>query len=54
MHSAVASGVVEAGFTMMVLPAASAGPTLVPMRVNGKFHGTMAPHTPMGWRTTMP
>ena len=50
----VASGVVLAGLTMIVLPAASAGPSLVPINVNGKFHGTMPPHTPIGWRTTMP
>ena len=50
----VASGVVYAGLMMIVLPAASAGPSLVPIRVSGKFHGTMAPHTPIGWRTTMP
>src|SRR5438309_1242251 len=50
----VASGVVLDGLTMMVLPVASAGPTLVPISVRGKFHGIMAPHTPMGWRITMP
>jgi hypothetical protein len=50
----VASGVVEAGLTMMVLPAASAGPTLVPISVSGKFQGTIAPHTPIGWRITSP
>ena len=50
----VANGVLVAGLITIVLPAARAGPSLVPMSVSGKFHGTMAPHTPIGWRTTMP
>ena len=50
----VARGVVEAGFTMDVQPAAIAGPILVPIKVVGKFHGTMAPQTPIGCFRTMP
>ncbi len=50
----VASGVVLAGLMMIVLPAANAGPNFVPINVSGKFHGTMPPQTPIGWRTTMP
>ena len=37
----VASGVVDAGLMTIVLPAASAGPSLVPISVSGKFHGMM-------------
>ena len=47
-------GVVEAGLTIMVFPAASAGPTLVPIRVMGKFQGTMPAQTPMGCLITIP
>ena len=54
MHNKVDSGVVLAGFSTTVLPAAIAGATLLAARVSGKFHGTMAPHTPMGLRTTSP
>ena len=54
MMRIVVSGVVEAGLTMTVLPAASAGPTFVPIKVMGKFHGTIAPQTPTGRRITMP
>ena len=47
-------GVLLAGFTTMLLPAAMAGPIFVPIRVIGKFHGTMPAHTPMGCFITMP
>jgi hypothetical protein len=50
----VVSGVELAGFTTTVFPAASAGPIFVPMRVMGKFQGTIAPHTPTGRLNTRP
>src|SRR5690348_3580008 len=43
MHASVASGVVLAGLSTTVLPAAIAGATLLAARVSGKFHGTIAP-----------
>ena len=54
MILSVASGVVEAGLTTTVQPAAIAGPTFVPISVIGKFHGTIAPQTPTGCFTTIP
>src|SRR5579864_5206808 len=54
MHARVARGVVLAGFSTTVLPAAIAGATLLAARVSGKFHGTIAPQTPIGLRTTSP
>ena len=48
------SGVVLAGLTIITLPAASAGPTFVPIRVMGKFQGTMPAQTPMGCLMTIP
>src|SRR5262245_48962626 len=48
------NGVVDAGFTTTVHPAANAGPTFVPINVMGKFHGTIAPATPTGCLRTMP
>ena len=54
MQARVASGVVLAGLSTTVLPAARAGATLLAARVRGKFHGTMAPVTPMGRRMTSP
>src|SRR2546425_372598 len=45
---------IDAGFTTMVHPAASAGPTFVPISVIGKFQGTIAPHTPTGCFRTIP
>ena len=54
MIFSVVSGVELAGFTTMVFPAMSAGPSLVPISVMGKFQGTMAPHTPTGRFTTRP
>ena len=54
MHARVARGVVLAGLRTTVLPAAIAGATLFAASVRGKFHGTIAPHTPIGLRTTRP
>ena len=48
------SGVVLAGLWTTVLPATSAGPSLVPINVIGKFHGEIAAHTPIGCLSTMP
>ncbi len=44
------SGVVGAGFTTTVLPASSAGASLVIMRMTGKFQGVIAATTPSGVR----
>ena len=45
------SGVSEAGFRTIVHPAARAGANFQPAMLSGKFHGTMAPTTPIGsWR----
>ncbi|SIK99695.1 Uncharacterised protein [Mycobacteroides abscessus subsp. abscessus] len=50
--SSMVSGVSAAGLTIMVHPAASAGPILrVPM-ASGKFHGVMASVGPMGCLVT--
>ena len=38
----------------MVLPAASAGPIFHMASSSGKFHGTMAAHTPIGSRRISP
>ena len=48
------SGVELAGLTIIVLPAASAGPILVPINVIGKFHGTIPAQTPNGCLMTIP
>ena len=48
------SGVVPAGLTTTVLPAKRAGPSLLPISETGKFHGTIAPQTPIGLRRTKP
>ncbi len=45
------SGVSDAGFSTTVLPAASAGAIFHDESRNGKFHGTIAPTTPTGWRS---
>ena len=45
------SGVCDAGLITMVLPAASAGAIFHEESRKGKFHGTMAPTTPTGWRS---
>ena len=53
-NSSSVSGVCSSGLTTMVLPAASAGPIFHMASSSGKFHGTMAAHTPTGSRRTMP
>ena len=50
----VVSGVVPAGLATTVLPATSAGASLLHNSVVGKFHGTIAPTTPSGRRSTIP
>ena len=40
------------GFITIVLPVASAGPTLPAMLVSGKLYGAMHATTPTGWRFT--
>ena len=45
------SGVSEAGLRTTVFPAARAGAIFHEASRNGKFHGTMAPMTPIGWRS---
>ncbi len=42
------SGVVEAGLSTQVLPAASAGASFHAAIINGKFQGMTWPATPMG------
>src|ERR671938_213668 len=42
------SGVSLAGFSTTVQPAASAGETFRVIIEHGKFHGVMAPQTPIG------
>ena len=44
------SGVRDAGLSTTVLPAARAGAIFHDESRNGKFHGTIAPITPRGWR----
>src|SRR5262249_52732028 len=46
-------GVSGAGFSTMVLPAASAGVSFDRLSMNGKFQGVMAPMTPTGSCTTL-
>src|SRR6195256_2224734 len=46
------SGVWLAGLSTTVQPAASAGETLRVIIEQGKFHGVIAPQTPIGWRIT--
>ncbi len=48
----VDSGVSSAGFITTVFPAASAGPIFQLVNMSGKFHGTIWPTTPTGWRST--
>ena len=45
-------GVSMAGLSTMVFPVARIWPTLLLMISNGKFHGVMAPTTPIGSFTT--
>ncbi len=53
-NRSVVSGVVAAGLATTVLPATSAGASLLHSSVVGKFHGTIAPTTPRGRLRTMP
>ena len=46
------SGVALAGLTMLVQPAAIAGPSLRVIIAAGKFQGVIAAVTPTGWRST--
>ena len=46
------SGVSLAGFSTMELPMMSAGATFHTAIMNGRFHGMMPAHTPMGSRLT--
>ena len=50
----VVSGVVSAGFATTALPQTSAGPSLLPSSVVGKFQGTIATTTPSGRLRTSP
>ena len=47
-NNSAVSGVYSAGFSTMVLPAASAGATFHASISSGKFHGITAPQTPSG------
>ncbi len=46
------NGVCVAGFSTMVQPEASAGPALRVIIAAGKFHGVIAPQTPIGCFST--
>ena len=46
------NGVISDGFITTVLPAARAGPSFQLVNINGKFHGTICPTTPIGSRVT--
>ena len=48
--SSAFSGVSDAGFSTIVLPVASAGPSFHTAISSGKFHGMMEAHTPIGSR----
>ena len=50
--SSMVSGVSWAGLTIMVQPAASAGPILRVPIASGKFHGVIAKHGPTGCLVT--
>ena len=50
--SAAVRGVALAGLTMLVQPAAIAGPSLRVIIAAGKFQGVIAAVTPTGWRST--
>ncbi len=51
--SRAVSGVSSAGFSTIVLPAASAGATFQDAITSGKFQGTISPTTPSGSRKVM-
>ena len=44
------NGVSDAGFSTMVLPVPSAGPSFQTAIISGKFHGMIDAHTPIGSR----
>jgi len=46
------SGAISEGFSTIVQPAASAGPTLQVIWFSGQFHGVIRPTTPIGSLTT--
>ncbi len=46
------SGAISLGFSTIVQPAASAGPTLQAIWFSGQFQGVISPTTPMGSRVT--
>ena len=50
--SSAVSGVVSAGFSTDVFPAASAGASFQAAISSGKFHGMICPATPTGCGTT--
>ena len=50
-NSSAVSGVSEAGFKTIVHPVASAGANFQLAMLSGKFHGTIAPTTPIGSRS---
>ena len=47
------SGVSSAGFSTIVLPAASAGAIFHDAIASGKFHGVISPTTPIGSRNVI-
>jgi hypothetical protein len=46
------NGVISLGFSTTVQPAVSAGASFAAIWCSGKFHGVMAPTTPIGSRST--
>ena len=54
MHLVAVRGVLLAGLTTKVFPAKSPGAILFPINETGKFHGTIAPQTPIGRLIIMP
>ncbi len=50
VSASMVSGVSSAGFTIIVHPAATAGPILRVPIASGKFHGVMNRHGPTGLR----
>ena len=52
-NASAENGVKSAGRTIIGQPAASAGPALRVIMADGKFHGVIATHTPIGSLVTM-
>ena len=52
MIAIAVSGVSDAGFKIIVQPAASAGPIFRVAIAAGKFHGVISNETPIGWWVT--